>query len=61
MIEVRVEDLAFYDGEAIVRPANATLGATTPLLRRLELAAGTQTLHDQLVFTEPLAGRLRRS
>ena len=40
MIEVRVEDLAFYSGDVIVRPATATLGATTPLLRRLELVAG---------------------
>ena len=40
VIEVRVEDLAFYAGEAIVRPATATLDATTPLLRRLEVAAG---------------------
>ncbi|HEU4721864.1 MAG TPA: macro domain-containing protein [Gemmatimonadaceae bacterium] len=54
MIEVRVEDLAFYSGDAIVRPATATLGATTPLLRRLELAAGKQLL-DQLAPSEPLA------
>ena len=54
MIEVRVEDLAFYAGDAIVRPATATLGATTPLLRRLELAAGTKLL-DQLTLAEPLA------
>jgi O-acetyl-ADP-ribose deacetylase (regulator of RNase III) len=54
VIEVRVEDLAFYFGDAIVRPATATLGATTPLLRRLELAAGTRLL-DQLVLAEPLA------
>jgi hypothetical protein len=40
MIEVRVDDLAFYQGEAIVRPVTAELGATTPLLRRLEAAAG---------------------
>jgi O-acetyl-ADP-ribose deacetylase (regulator of RNase III) len=40
VIEVRVDDLAFYDGEAIVRPVTADLGATTPLLRRLEAAAG---------------------
>ena len=40
MIEVRVDDLAFFEGEAIVRPVNADLGATTPLLRRLETAAG---------------------
>ena len=54
MIEVRVEDLAFYSGDAIVRPATATLGATTPLLRRLELAAGT-ALFEQLTLSEPLA------
>jgi O-acetyl-ADP-ribose deacetylase (regulator of RNase III) len=40
VIEVRVDDLAFYDGEAIVRPVTADLAATTPLLRRLETAAG---------------------
>ncbi len=40
MIEVRVGDLASYEGEAIVRPVNADLGAPTPLLRRLETAAG---------------------
>ena len=54
MIEVRVEDLEFYSGDAIVRPATATLGATTPLLRRLKLAAGT-ALFDQLTLSEPLA------
>jgi hypothetical protein len=36
MIEVRVDDLAFYEGEAIARPVNAMLGATTPVMRRLE-------------------------
>jgi O-acetyl-ADP-ribose deacetylase (regulator of RNase III) len=54
VIEVRVEDLAFYSGDAIVRPATASLGATTPLLRRLEIAAGTKLL-DQLALSEPLA------
>lgn len=53
MIEVRIDDLAFYDGEAIVRPVNADLGATTPLLRRLEIAAG-DGLTRQLNPTEPL-------
>ena len=53
MIEVRVEDLAFYSGDAIVRPATATLGATTPLLRRLEVTAGRRLL-DQLARSEPL-------
>jgi O-acetyl-ADP-ribose deacetylase (regulator of RNase III) len=54
VIDVRVEDLAFYSGDAIIRPATATLGATTSLLRRLELAGG-QALLDQLTVTEPLA------
>jgi O-acetyl-ADP-ribose deacetylase (regulator of RNase III) len=53
MIDVRVEDLAFYSGHAIIRPATATLGATTPLLRRLELAGGSALL-DQLRVAEPL-------
>lgn len=39
-IDVRVDDLAFYEGEAIARPVNAMLGATTPVMRRLERAAG---------------------
>ena len=53
MIQVRIDDLAFYEGEAIVRPVNEDLGATTPLLRRLELAAGSQFL-DQTRLQEPL-------
>lgn len=54
MIDVRVEDLAFFEGDAIIRPATAMLGATTPLLRRLELAGGAR-LMDQLAPSEPLA------
>jgi O-acetyl-ADP-ribose deacetylase (regulator of RNase III) len=46
VIEVRVDDLAFYDGEAIVRPVNADLAATTSLLRRLEVAAGEGLQHQ---------------
>jgi O-acetyl-ADP-ribose deacetylase (regulator of RNase III) len=53
MIEVRVEDLAFYSGHAVIRPATATLGATTPLLRRFELAGGPKLL-QQLTVAEPL-------
>ncbi|MFL5613226.1 MAG: macro domain-containing protein [Gemmatimonadaceae bacterium] len=53
MIRVRIDDLAFFDGEAIVRPVNEDLGATTPLLRRLELAAGTM-LYNQIRLQEPL-------
>ena len=53
MIRVRIDDLTFFDGEAIIRPVNEDLGATTPLLRRLELAAGTQ-LYNQIRLQEPL-------
>jgi O-acetyl-ADP-ribose deacetylase (regulator of RNase III) len=53
MIEVRVEDLAFYEGDAIIRPSTAILGAPTPLLRRLDLAAGARLL-DQIKVIEPL-------
>jgi O-acetyl-ADP-ribose deacetylase (regulator of RNase III) len=52
-IDIRVDDLAFYEGEAIVRPVNAMLGATTPVMRRLETAAGANlTKHTRL--TQPL-------
>ena len=53
MIEVRIDDLAFFKGAALVRPVNADLGATTPLLRRLEAAAGP-ALAAQLRLQEPL-------
>jgi O-acetyl-ADP-ribose deacetylase len=53
MIDVRVEDLAFYSGHAVIRPATATLGATTPLLRRFELAGGAALL-GQLRIAAPL-------
>lgn len=53
MIEIRIDDLAFYRGDAIVRPVNADLGATTPLMRRLELAAGPR-LTNHLHVQEPL-------
>ena len=53
MIDVRVEDLAFYEGDAIIRPATAMLGATTPLLRRLDLAGGAK-LVEALRVSEPL-------
>jgi O-acetyl-ADP-ribose deacetylase (regulator of RNase III) len=54
VIRVRVDDLAFVDGEAIARPVNATLGATTPVMRRLEVAFGDD-LARQLVPNQPLA------
>jgi len=52
-IDVRVDDLVFFDGEAIARPATSRLTATTPVLRRLELAAGP-ALAAQLQLQEPL-------
>jgi O-acetyl-ADP-ribose deacetylase (regulator of RNase III) len=53
VITVRVDDLAFYEGEAIARPVTAELGPTTTLLRRLEGAAG-EALLRQLRLQEPL-------
>ena len=53
MIEVRIDDLAFFKGAALVRPVNADLGATTPVLRRLEASAGP-SLAKQLRLQEPL-------
>jgi O-acetyl-ADP-ribose deacetylase len=53
VIEVRVDDLGFYEGEAIARPANAMREATTPVMRRLE-AAGGSALQQQMRLSEPL-------
>lgn len=54
MIEVRTDDLAFVEADAIARPADAELRATTPLMRRLE-AAGGEGLARHLRVNEPLA------
>lgn len=53
MIAVRLDDLAFVRADAIARPVNAELRATTPVMRRLELAAGDGLLL-QLRVNEPL-------
>jgi len=53
VIEVRLDDLAFYEGEAIARPVNAMLGATTPVMRKLERAAGS-AFADKVRVTEPM-------
>ncbi len=53
VIDVRVDDLAFYEGEAIARPVNAMLGATTPVMRKLERAAGA-AFADTARLSEPL-------
>jgi O-acetyl-ADP-ribose deacetylase (regulator of RNase III) len=54
-IEVVVDDLAFFEGEAIARPVTAELAATTPLLRRLELAGGPALERQMRRPLEPLA------
>lgn len=54
MIEVRTDDLAFIAADAIARPVDAELHATTPLMRRLEVAGG-ETLARHLRVNEPLA------
>lgn len=53
MIDVRLDDLAFYEGEAIARPVNALLGATTPVMRKLEVAAG-RSFADTVRVSEPM-------
>lgn len=52
-VDVRVDDLAFFEGAAIARPVTAALAAITPVIRRLELAAGPR-LTQQLRVQEPL-------
>ena len=42
MIHVVVDDLAFFAGEAVVRPATTRLDSTTPAIRRLETVGGTE-------------------
>jgi O-acetyl-ADP-ribose deacetylase (regulator of RNase III) len=54
VIEVRTDDLAFVEADAIARPVDAELRATTPLLRRLEIAGG-EALERHLRINEPLA------
>ena len=53
VIDVRVDDLAFYEGEAIARPVNAMLGATTPVMRKLERAVGAGFM-EKVRLQEPL-------
>ena len=54
MIEVRTDDLAFVEADAIARPVDAELRATTPLMRRLEIAGG-DGLARHLHVNDPLA------
>lgn len=52
-VEVRVDDLAFFEGDAVARPVTARLAALSPVIRRLELAAGAGLL-DRLHVQDPL-------
>jgi len=54
VIEVRTDDLAFVEADAIARPVDAELRATTPLMRRLEIAGG-DGLARHLRVNDPLA------
>lgn len=54
MIAVRTDDLAFVAADAIARPVDAELRATTPLMRRLEQSGG-EGLARHLRVNEPLA------
>jgi O-acetyl-ADP-ribose deacetylase (regulator of RNase III) len=54
VIEVCTDDLAFIAADAIARPVDAELRATTPLMRRLEIAGG-DALAKHLRVNEPLA------
>jgi O-acetyl-ADP-ribose deacetylase (regulator of RNase III) len=45
VIRVVVDDLAFLETDAIVRPATARLDPTTPAVRRLEQAGGPEFLN----------------
>jgi O-acetyl-ADP-ribose deacetylase (regulator of RNase III) len=54
VIEVRTDDLAFVTADAIARPVDSELRATTPVMRRLEVAGG-DGLAKHLRVNEPLA------
>lgn len=54
MIDVRIDDLAFFEGDAIAWPVTADLAPTTPLMRRLATAVGP-SLSRQVQLQEPLA------
>lgn len=53
MIDVRVQDLAEYAGEALARPVTTTLAPPTPRMERLAVAAG-DALAAELKLQEPL-------
>ncbi len=54
MIRVAVDDLAFVDADALVRPTTANLEPLSPALRRLEQIGGPAFV-NQLAMPMPLA------
>lgn len=52
-LDIVIDDLAFTAADAVARPVNGELRASTALMRRLELAAGDALLR-QLQVHEPL-------
>ena len=54
MIRVVVDDLAFLETDAIVRPATARLDPTTPAVRRLEKVGGSEFV-DRMRLHKDLA------
>ena len=52
-IAVSIDDLAFVTADAIARPVNGELRAVTPVIRRLEEAAG-EALQQRLRVQQPL-------
>jgi O-acetyl-ADP-ribose deacetylase (regulator of RNase III) len=53
VVDVRVDDLAFFEGDAVARPVTAQLASITPVIRRLEMAAGPRLIQG-LRVQEPL-------
>ncbi len=56
MIRVVVDDLAFLATDAIVRPATVRLDSTTPAVRRLEQAGGSEFLDHIRVRKDLVVG-----
>lgn len=52
-IAIAIDDLAFVTADTIARPVNAELRAVTPVIRRLEEAAGA-ALQQRLQVQQPL-------
>jgi O-acetyl-ADP-ribose deacetylase (regulator of RNase III) len=56
VIRVVVDDLAFLEADAIVRPATARLDPTTPVVRRLEKVGGSEFLSRMQLQKELAVG-----